>query len=99
MISSRPEGLPKSPKPRLFKAESASNILRQFNILEKKHFTQGCAGLIVHALLTLYLGSLDFLQAGRDNVATAPMTITSPWKKPMKVTSVVIANSLMTHFR
>jgi hypothetical protein len=30
MISSRPEGLPKSPRPRLFKPEWAPNIRRQF---------------------------------------------------------------------
>jgi hypothetical protein len=54
MISSRPEGLPKSPRPRLFKPEWASNIRRQFLVLEKKHFYTWCAGLIVHALLTIY---------------------------------------------
>ncbi len=54
MISSRPEGLPKSPRPRLFKPEWASNIRRQFFVLEKKHFYTWCAGLIVHALLTVY---------------------------------------------
>ncbi len=40
MISSRPEGLPKSPKPRLFKAESASNIRPRIDptihVLEEK---------------------------------------------------------------
>jgi hypothetical protein len=36
IISSRPEGLPKSPRPRLFKPEWASNILQQSLILEKK---------------------------------------------------------------
>ncbi len=75
MISSRPEGLPKSPKPRLSKAESASNIRPHIestvHVLErKKHFTQGCAGLIVHALLTIYMCMLGttlitfFLQTG-----------------------------------
>jgi hypothetical protein len=50
MISSRPEGLPKSPRPRLFKPEWASNIRRQFFVLErKKTFTHG-------ALLTLGRG-------------------------------------------
>jgi hypothetical protein len=58
MISSRPEQLPNLSKPWLFKAKSASNIRPHIDpmihVLEKKHFTQGCAGLIVHALLTLY---------------------------------------------
>ncbi len=58
MISSRLERLPNSPKPRLFKAKSASNIRphvdSMIHVLEKKHFTQGCAGLIVHALITIY---------------------------------------------
>jgi hypothetical protein len=36
MISPQPEGLPKSPRPRLFKPEWASNICRQFFVLEKK---------------------------------------------------------------
>jgi len=36
MISSRPEGLPKSPRPRLFKPEWASNILRQSFDFRKK---------------------------------------------------------------
>jgi hypothetical protein len=50
MISSRLERLPNSPKPQLFKAKSASNIRPHIDpmihVLEKKHFTQGCAGLI-----------------------------------------------------
>jgi hypothetical protein len=54
MISSRPEGLPKSPRPRLFKPEWASNILRQSFDFRKKTLYTGCAGLIVHALLTIY---------------------------------------------
>jgi hypothetical protein len=53
MISSQPEGLPKSPRPRLFKLEWASNILLQSFDFRKKHFYTWCAGLIVHALLTL----------------------------------------------
>jgi hypothetical protein len=53
MISFRPEGLP-PPRPRLFKPEWASDIRRQFFVLEKKHFYTWCAGLIVHALLTVY---------------------------------------------
>jgi hypothetical protein len=44
MISSQPEGLPKSPRPRLFKPEWASNILRQSFDFRKKHFTQGAPG-------------------------------------------------------
>jgi hypothetical protein len=52
-ISSRPEGLPKSPRPRLFKPEWASNVRRQFYDFRKKHFYTWCAGLIVHALLTI----------------------------------------------
>ncbi len=51
MISSRREGLPKSPRPRLFKPEWASNILRLS--FEIKTLYRGCAGLIVHALLTV----------------------------------------------
>ncbi len=58
MISSWPERLPNSPKPRLFKAKSASNLRPHIDpmihVLEKNYFTQGCAGLIVHALLTVY---------------------------------------------
>ncbi len=53
IISSRPEGLPKSPRPRLFKPDWASNIRRQFFVLEKKHFYTWCPGLIVHALITI----------------------------------------------
>jgi hypothetical protein len=38
MISSRPEGLPKSPRPRLFKPEWASNVLLAvLTSLEKKN--------------------------------------------------------------
>jgi hypothetical protein len=40
MISSRPEGLPKSPRPRLFKPEWAPNILQQSLVLEKKTLLQ-----------------------------------------------------------
>jgi len=59
MISSRPEGLPKSPRPRLFKPDWASNVLWQSLILEKKkHFYTWCAGLIVHALLTIFVHQL-----------------------------------------
>jgi hypothetical protein len=53
MISSQPEGLPKTLRPRLFKPELASHILRQFLHLRKKTLYTGCAGLIVHALLTI----------------------------------------------
>ena len=45
MISSRPEGLPKSPRPRLFKPECASNVRRQFYDFRKKNtFTHGALG-------------------------------------------------------
>jgi hypothetical protein len=42
MISSRPEGLPKSPRPRLSKPEWASITLQQsFDFRKKNTFTQG----------------------------------------------------------
>jgi hypothetical protein len=58
MISSQPEGLPKTPRPRLFKPESPQIYFDSFYILEKKTLYTGCAGLIVHALLTVYTDSV-----------------------------------------
>jgi hypothetical protein len=92
ILSSRPEGLPKSPKPRLSKAKSASNIWphveQLFHISEKKHFTEGCAGLIVHALLTVYVVSYGickmickgkekylFAMSGRAGSAPRPLPL------------------------
>ncbi len=70
LISSRPEGLPKSPRPRLFKPEWASNILQQpFDFRKKNTLHRWCAGLIVHGLLTQYTQYVAMLSYFTDQRA------------------------------
>jgi hypothetical protein len=58
-LSSSTEGLPKPPKPRLFKANSAQNIRpydETFVSLEKKNIIfQGVRRAHIYALLTLFV--------------------------------------------